>query len=414
MEDNINKSVYDYLVRHRYDRAAAAFQNDSGVIVTNNDQPIRLEQAVREHELQESLRQLSIHDTGELVSWSSDAPIDQTDTEFLCFEGNILCINVIFSGGYELLIVATGNKEIHIFNLNQFIPYGSGIPIVHSAPVLTIGWLGKKTFIVGAMDGSVSLYDITDLLKSPLHLERHGKYVVKISTYSIDKLHETYQTFQYYWATASYDKQLRVYYGFDNPTTGSPDIIELGRVHLQNNPESLLFIPSKDKNSSPMLVVSERDCCFLRTFAIEPVVQEIATYNMNEKNDTHVSFSAMDICRQPISPYSISISTSTEPLGRIIILAQNSDLILRDIWTDAPQDQFSSPRHVWRPKGDGIWVNGSDGIIRGIDIKSGKVVSRLIGHQGVVKAMWSGYIDGKEVLITGGFDRTLRVWRQGI
>lgn len=71
-----------------------------------------------------------------------------------------------------------------------------------------------------------------------------------------------------------------------------------------------------------------------------------------------------------------------------------------------------------------MWVNGDDGVVRGIEASSGKVVRvlRKGGHEAgaKVRCLWAGYAGRKgrgerlgeeeEVLISGGFDRRLVVW----
>ncbi|KAI9670939.1 MAG: hypothetical protein M1831_005024 [Alyxoria varia] len=50
--------------------------------------------------------------------------------------------------------------------------------------------------------------------------------------------------------------------------------------------------------------------------------------------------------------------------------------------TLAPQSAYSTPVVVWRPGGAGVWVNGDDGVVRGVDVVSGRVVARLGGVGG--------------------------------
>ena len=59
-------------------------------------------------------------------------------------------------------------------------------------------------------------------------------------------------------------------------------------------------------------------------------------------------------------------------------------------------------------------MNGEDGLVRGLETESGKVVQVLEGgHEENVKirSLWAGMVDGKEWLVSGGFDRKVVVWR---
>ena len=59
--------------------------------------------------------------------------------------------------------------------------------------------------------------------------------------------------------------------------------------------------------------------------------------------------------------------------------------------TMAPQTPYSTPQIVWRPNGSGVFVNGDDGVIRGLAAKTGKVVSTLQGGHEVgskIRSIW--------------------------
>jgi hypothetical protein len=99
---------------------------------------------------------------------------------------------------------------------------------------------------------------------------------------------------------------------------------------------------------------------------------------------------------------------------------QEEAAILISANTMAPQTQFSTPIVVWRPDGTGVWVSGDDGIIRGIEASSGKIVARLDGHEAgsKVRCLWAGEIcfdeekeKAEEVLISGAFDEQLLIWK---
>lgn len=59
-----------------------------------------------------------------------------------------------------------------------------------------------------------------------------------------------------------------------------------------------------------------------------------------------------------------------------------------------------------------MWVNADDGVVRGIEVKSGKVKVELRASGGgeKVRTLWAGRVDGREMLVTGGFDKGLKVW----
>lgn len=65
-----------------------------------------------------------------------------------------------------------------------------------------------------------------------------------------------------------------------------------------------------------------------------------------------------------------------------------------------------------------MWVNGDDGVLRGIDATTGKVYSTLKGgHEpgSKIRSVWAGTVDvdgrEEEWVISGGFDKKLVVWK---
>lgn len=101
-----------------------------------------------------------------------------------------------------------------------------------------------------------------------------------------------------------------------------------------------------------------------------------------------------------------------------------ADLALQDredaaiklhVTTMAPQTPYSTPQVVWRPGGHGVFVNADDGVVRGIDTQSGKVVAMLKAHEvgSKVRTLYAGWEKGgkDEILVSGGFDKKIFIWR---
>lgn len=116
--------------------------------------------------------------------------------------------------------------------------------------------------------------------------------------------------------------------------------------------------------------------------------------------------------------------SSTAAAARADLAQQNREeaAILISCNTMAPQTQYSTPVVVWRPDGSGLFVNGDDGIVRGIEASTGKVVCKLESHEpgSKIRCLWAGTIlskggneekDVEEWLVSGGFDQRLIVWR---
>ena len=88
---------------------------------------------------------------------------------------------------------------------------------------------------------------------------------------------------------------------------------------------------------------------------------------------------------------------------------RDSEAILTHVSAGAPQTPYSTPQVCWRPGGSGVWVNGDDGVIRGIESRTGEVISVLRGgHEpgSKIRSICAGLLeDGRECVVSGGFDR---------
>jgi hypothetical protein len=117
-----------------------------------------------------------------------------------------------------------------------------------------------------------------------------------------------------------------------------------------------------------------------------------------------------------------AVTQASQALEALALQNREDAAILIQANTFAPQTSYSTPQVAWRPDGSGVWVNGDDGVVRGIEIKTGKVVALLKdGHEpgSKVRTIWAGYVavpnEGDDVkeewVISGGFDKRLIVWK---
>ncbi|KAI9663946.1 MAG: hypothetical protein M1821_007437 [Bathelium mastoideum] len=140
----------------------------------------------------------------------------------------------------------------------------------------------------------------------------------------------------------------------------------------------------------------------------------------------------------PNTDASSSNASSTAAAVETRLREREAAALLVTATTHAPQTPYSTPALAWRPDGTGVWVNGDDGVVRGVEARSGKVVARLGpaamgeeegGHEAgtKVRCLWAGMVevgrrDGEEgegekrweeLVVSGGFDQRLIVWRCG-
>lgn len=119
------------------------------------------------------------------------------------------------------------------------------------------------------------------------------------------------------------------------------------------------------------------------------------------------------IFAQDLSQPVVAVATSHEPFMRVIVTAltdtENPESILRghilaNFSTPSPQSKFSHARLEWRFDGSGLWLFGDDGVIRGFEVSTGRTVTELKVHDGVIKSLC---VD-KDRLLTCGSDRKIK------
>lgn len=231
-------------------------------------------------------------------------------------------------------------------------------------------------------------------------LKAHEKYAIKAVLYKNE-----------YLATAAYDKTINVYlisYSVDN----TPSISGLlGRLELPTPPEALCFV-TLPISSEPALCYSRRDSTFLYYHHLCPLLPPHSTRNLAPHSTSWHTFHAMWLSPSPSNPSLLAVATSSIPHMKFLLLPVDSDTIIKEVFTAAPQSVYSTAVLAWRPQGNGVWVNADDGIVRGIEVKSGKVKVGLRASAGgeKVRTLWAGHVDGREMLVTGGFDKGLKVW----
>jgi WD40 repeat protein len=180
--------------------------------------------------------------------------------------------------------------------------------------------------------------------------------------------------------------------------------------------------------------------------------------NLAPHSNAWISFSPSDIQVCPTDPSIVAVATSTTPHMKLLIVKllipteqsslldanhlpgsgattqasqARAELLVQDreeaailihVSTLAPQTQYSTPRLVWRPDGSGVYVSSDDGVIRGLEATTGKLMATLEGHElgSKLRCLWAGNMANsqdtrsspisQEFLISGGFDQRLIMW----
>ena len=318
---------------------------------------------------------------------------------------------------------------------------------LQDSPILACAKISTQDDITisSGMSGQVVVYDHGS---STTLCERrdHKKYVVKIATHQ--------EGDNIYVATAGWDAKVFLYEIVNSSEwqLGSP----VATLDLDSNPETVLFVRHPDSRE-PILLITRRDSTFLHFYRLPerhsqasspPNLELLGRQNLAPHSNAWIAFSPSSVAVSPIDPTLVAVATSAVPHLKLILVrlllpsatasatasrpgtqaAQMRDeLAVQDreeaaiqlhVSTSAPQTPYSTPQVVWRPDGTGVWVNGDDGVVRGLEVKSGKVVAALKdGHEAgsKIRSICCGHIDvngtQEEWLVSGGFDRRLVVWR---
>lgn len=282
----------------------------------------------------------------------------------------------------------------------------------------------------------------------------HAKFAVKVITYQEES--------RIWVATAGWDMKIFLY----SIIPSSSGDLSLGEpvavIKLKTLPESILFVRNRDTDDL-ILLVSRSDSTMIYYYDVKPPTTSpstetqpyelplLGTQNLAPGSNAWVAFTPSCLAISPRDPNLLAVATSslsefmrlmivrllfptnvttqrpppTEPETQVIqameaLTIQNREdaAILISASTLAPQSNYSNPQVVWRPDGSGVWVNGDDGVIRGVEAKTGKLIASLKnGHEfgSKVRTIWAGWVDvedGKreEWVVSGGFDKRLIVW----
>lgn len=379
-------------------------------------------------------------DTDVNQGWTHPAPSVPTEPE-LAVETNVLCIR---SDESNALAISTANNACNLVSVKP--PYAA---LEHNSfkadsPILSTVFLQKHYTASSCMSGKIIIND-TDTGRLVAERRDHLKWAVQVA------VHESSTSTLI--VTAGWDQKIQIY----NITTPLDEMSALNApvctLTLSSNPESMVFVTHPDTGVL-YLVVSRRDSSFLYYYEVRvddtPArvsVTGAGKQNLAPHSNAWVAFTPSAMAVHPSDPSLLAIATSHLPHLKIVIVrllfpsalaasqyallqtqasVARADLALQDkedaaiilqVSTQAPQTPYSTPQISWRPNGSGVWVNGDDGVVRGVEMKTGKVVALLKAHEigSKVRTLWAGHLRGdgdekREVLVSGGFDRKVFIW----
>ena len=390
------------------------------------------------------------HDANQ--GWTQPAPSVPREPE-LPINANVLCIKGNDPPG-QALAVSTANNTCHFVETKPPYAVLADQTIRADGPILSTVFFATWFVASTTMSGKIMIHDLRTGQLLSEHRD-HSKWVVYIACWE-DAVEPT----RVLLATAGWDQKINIYI-IQKTTTHNASNVELsqlgtpaGTVTLQSNPESLVFVTNPDTKKL-YLVASRRDSSFLFYYRIESTqepeeglaIVPAGRQNLAPHSNAWVAFTPSALALHPFDTTLLAVATSHLPHLKVIVVRLlfpdtsdavrgvppqtqaamgRADLALQDredaaitlqVSTRAPQTPYSTPQIAWRPDGSGVWVNGDDGVIRGVEAKSGKVVALLKAHEigSKVRTLWAGYLPGdgnqkKEVVASGGFDKKSFIW----
>lgn len=324
------------------------------------------------------------------------------------------------------------------------------------------------------MSGNLVLYN-AELNQIMSSRKDHTKFVVRLATFDAGNGHV-------WLASAGWDHKVFIYDLAEE--TRTPTLPEpKARIELLSNPEAILLIKDPDHGCLHLLL-TRRDSTFIFFYNLSGLSNSGDTesqlplsgqQNLAPGSSAWVAFTPTALALCPTDQTRVAVATSTVPHMKVIIArllfpkeaglssapdknlspggaeqhllplghaldrdldpAASTVLLDRTVIAQkgrdeaailvycnsfAPQTLYSTPAIAWRPDGSGLWVNSDDGIIRGIEARTGHVVVKLEGHEAAskIRCLWAGWVDlgpnansREEWVVSGGFDQRLIAWR---
>ncbi|RAR05219.1 hypothetical protein DDE83_007445 [Stemphylium lycopersici] len=393
--------------------------------------------------------------------WAARAPAHPKVVGSLPSRSNILSISVLdlllpsVADTRQYIAVTTADRQLHLMDpRTQDLRLAHTFSSFQDSPTLDIVPIDPQHLLIASMSGKLILFNTAS---NTVLEERkdHTKYLVKLSTFPLEGGLMLI-------ASAGWDAKIFLYQldvRAEKPRLGDP----VATLTLPSIPESTMFV-TLPGDETPALVVARRDSTFLHYYAVPDAGSSsftlVGKQNLAPHSNAWVAFTPSDIQICPKNPYLVAVATSSTPHMKLLIVklllpptrssgpsaeaGVDSDgpvtqasqaraelavadkeeaAILVNVSTLAPQTSYSTPRLVWRPDGSGVYVSSDDGVVRGIEAKSGKLIASLEAHEpgSKLRCLWAGHMvrdrapgsdDDSQVeyLISGGFDQKLIVW----
>ncbi|KAF8251155.1 WD40 repeat-like protein [Wilcoxina mikolae CBS 423.85] len=399
-----------YLACNGYEKTLAAFLEETGL--TKDDieakdptTALTIEKVLDEKRLYDlSLKLEKIEVTNSDLDFTNPYPSESTKiTSPDVTPSNILFVTINpalhpFTG--PVLISTAADRSLRIYSALPPYTLLRNFTTPSDSAVLSVAVVEDKLLLTSSMNGLLTLLD-PDTGDQIASIRPHEKYAIRV-LYSSP-----------YVISAAYDKTICLHKIVDDGTPSFNE--EIGKLCLPTPPEALALVKLPG-NGKEAVVFSRRDSTMLYYHLLCPSLPFHSERNLVSGPSSWLSYHPMSISVHPTDPTLLAVATSSVPHMKFILVEIDSENVVKELFTGAPQSLYSTAVLGWRPDTSGVWLNADEGVVRGLEVKSGKVVARLNASEGgeKVRTLWAGEVVGLgEVLVTGGFDKALRVWTIG-
>ncbi|KAJ6260998.1 hypothetical protein Dda_3663 [Drechslerella dactyloides] len=453
--DSPDVLVARFLLANNYHETFAAFTRETNLTpdsITTAPTDLTIEKILQEKKLYDlAVRFEKLHVDAAAVAFAVPYPSEQTTLTTASTTSNILSITLsplLLAGEdapHPAIIATSADKYLRIYSARTPYPLLHAFPSLHSGPILSVLVISHKWLLTSSMAGDIAVSSLTGAVQQ--RWQGHAKFVVKLAL--SDPLPTPPSTEESgeggevrYLAAASYDKTFSIH-KLHISTTGPPRLEYLHSLPFETTVEDVLF--SKDfavdnPSPSPLLIATLRDSTYLHIFTTPPPPSSSSTsttgsaatqqhrhrFRLQTKAPltatltTWLTYTPTSLTRHPSHPHVIALLTSSLPSPKLLLYNLQTHTVDSAITVPVSLAPFSTGVVAWRgdAPASGIWVNGDDGVVKGVEIKSGEVKAELTAHEGrKVRCLVAGSIvtdeeeEEEEILVSGGFDGALKVWR---
>ncbi|KAA8910085.1 WD40-repeat-containing domain protein [Sphaerosporella brunnea] len=395
-----------YLQSNGFTKTLAAFLEETNLrpenlVVEDPSTALTIEKVLDEKRLYDlSLKVEKVEVADKDPDFSEPYPSISTEiTPLDVTPSNVLFVSVVpelqpFEG--PVLIATAADRSLRLFSAQSPHTMLRNFTTPTDSAILSVSVVEKQFLLIATMTGRLLLLSAStgEALAS---IRPHEKYAIRV-LYSAP-----------YVISAAYDKTICVH----ALETSAPSFSEspVGKITLPTPPEALavVMLPSKQEKA---IVFSRRESTSLYYHLLQPGLPEHSTRNLSTSN--WVSYHPMSVAVHPSNPSLLAVATSSVPHMKLILVRVDSEEVTKELFTGAPQSAYSTAVLAWRPDGSGVWLNADEGIVRGLEVKTGKVKAKLVvsGNGEKVRTLWAGDVKGLgECLVTGSFDKGLKVWK---